>query len=268
MDIPIKSVLSGENSTDYFSFGRGERPLVILPGLSMQSVMLSAGAVSRQYDDMADAFTIYLLERRRELPARYTVGDAARDTAAAIKELGVAPVCLFGASYGGMTAMCIAARYPELVEGLAVGSSCARVDAERYGIFGRWADMARRGERRELYVEFAEKIYPAGVFSQNRDLFVEAGEKTTDAELGRFIILAEGLRGFDITPELRGISCPVLVLGAADDALLGPDAAYEIFSALGERDDVEMHLFEGCGHAAYDTAPDYRQRLLAFFNGR
>ena len=65
----------------YFSFGRGERPLVILPGLSVQSVMGSAQAVAKEYSVMQEEFTVYLFDRREDLPSKYSVYDMAQDTA-------------------------------------------------------------------------------------------------------------------------------------------------------------------------------------------
>ena len=51
-----------------------------------------------------DDFTIYLFDRRNELPDSYSIYDMAKDTASAIKALGLKDICLFGASQGGQTA--------------------------------------------------------------------------------------------------------------------------------------------------------------------
>jgi hypothetical protein len=37
-----------------------------------------------------------------------------------------------------------------------------------------------------------------------------------------------------------------------------------IRDALAGHPDFEWYLYDGFGHAAYDTAPDYRERLLKF----
>ena len=87
----------------------------------------------------------------------------------------------------------------------------------------------------------------------------------TDAELERFIILAEGTRGFDMTEELAKIRCPVLAVGVFEDAVLDSDATMEIAERLDCREDFRLYLYIGFGHAAFDTAPDYRERLLRFF---
>ena len=48
---------------------------------------------------------------------------------------------------------------------------------------------------------------------------------------------------------------------------MGADAAEELIGQLKKSPDTVWHLYDGFGHAAYDTAPDYKDRLLQFFLG-
>lgn len=73
----------------YVTFGSGSSPLVILPGMSVQSVMLSADAVAAAYADFTADRTVYVFERRDPVPAGFTVADMAGDTAAAMDRLGL-----------------------------------------------------------------------------------------------------------------------------------------------------------------------------------
>ena len=43
------------------------------------------------------------------------------------------------------------------------------------------------------------------------------------------------------------------------------DATMEIAEKLEHQADFRLYLYAGFGHAAYDNAPDYRERLLRFF---
>ena len=108
MSIEIKTVNCGDLSLKYFSFGNGSKVMVILPGLSVQSVMGSAAAIRSQYKIFKDDYTVYVLDRRENPPADYSMEDMARDTACALKELGLRDIYIFGASQGGMLAMLIA----------------------------------------------------------------------------------------------------------------------------------------------------------------
>ncbi len=264
-EIQIETVRTGAFTMDFFRFGQGRRPLVILPGLSVQSVMGASSAVAGAYRPLTEDFTIYVFDRRKELPASYPVEEMARDTAAALCALGLARVCLFGASQGGMLAMKIAAEQPALVERLALGSTAARVTEARGRVMDTWIRLAEDGDAQALYLAFGEALYPPALFAASRSLLCDAARGVTEADLRRFVILAKGTRGFDALADLGRIECPVLVIGAEDDRVLGADASREIAAQLRGRPDCTLYMYEGGGHAAYDTAPDYKERLRRFF---
>ena len=263
----IEIVKTESFSMNYCQFGQGKETLVIIPGLSVQSVLGFAEAIAESYQALADDFTIYVLDRRNELPEPYSVPEMAKDTAIVLQALGLGPVCLFGASQGGMIAMKIAADHPELVKRLVLGSTSAQVTETRYRkVFEGWADMARAGDAAALYLAFGEAIYPTPVFEQSRQQLLDASKTVTEEELRRFAIQTEGMKGFDIRGDLEKIACPVLVLGSKDDQVLGGEASVQIAEQI---QDCELYMYDGYGHAVYDLAPDYRERLKRFvFNNR
>ena len=262
----IETVKTESITMDYLRFGRGKEPLVILPGLSVQSVMGLGDLIADAYQVLTEDFTIYLFDRRRDLPAVYPIQEMARDTAEAIRVLGLSKVSLFGASQGGMIALCLAAEHPELVSKMVLGSISAHVDAAHFELFARWIDLAKAGKSRELNLAFGEALYPEAIFEGARELLLSQADSFTEEDLRRFCILAESLKGFDIREDLGKIVCPVLVLGAKDDRVLGAEASREIFRHLPEQPGSGLFLYEeGFGHAAFDTAPDYKERLLRFF---
>ena len=257
----IETVKTDSFTMDYFRFGNGERTLVIIPGLSVQSVMNYAGAIEESYKLLADDFTIYVMDRRKELPSHYSVSEMADDTAKAIKALGLNRVCIFGASQGGMIAMKIAIEYPELVESIILGSTSACISPAQYSFFEGLIKLAKEGNAEALNLAFGEALYPESVFEQSKELLIEAAKTVTDEDLQRFIIMTEGMKGFDITNELRKIACPVLVIGSRSDRVLGGEASVQIMEKL----NCEIFMYDDYGHAAYDLAPDYRERMLKFF---
>ena len=268
MSVNIESVRAHGFEMRFFRFGTGERTLVILPGLSVQSVMGAAGAIARDYAPLANDFTLYVFDRREEPPERYTVADMARDTAAAFDALSLSGACLFGASQGGMIALELAASRPDLVCALALGSTALRIDAKRAETIERWIALARAGDAAALYHAFGEAVYPPEFFAKYREAFTLLASGVTDAELRRFVTLAEGTRGFDATESIARVGCPILAFGSKDDAVLGADAISELAAALEGRADCEVFAYDGFGHAAYDLAPDYKSRLSAFFISR
>ena len=267
MSIPIKSVKTDRFTMDYFSFGNGAQPLVILPGLSVLSVMNAADTIAASYQSVADLFTVYVFDRRADIPSSYTIRDMAQDTEDAFDELGLCNVCLFGASQGGMIAIVMASERPDLVSRMVLGSTTANVTDTHFQTIERWIRLAESGDAAGLYIDFGKSIYPPSVFKEYRDALLEMSKAVTVSELKRFITLAEGTRGFNAVDALDSITCPVLAVGAFDDAVLDPDSTMEIAVNLDYRPDFRLYMYVGYGHAAFDTAPDFHQRILEFFLG-
>ena len=246
---------------EYFTFGEGERPFVIIPGLAMRSVISMAPSVAAAYSGFAQDYKVYLIERRSTLDYGYTVADMAEDTAEAMKELGITGACIFGASQGGMIAQYIAARHPELVSKLALGSTAARLNDTGRANIEEWAALAKAENVVELNRSMFSKIYSAEYYDKFRSAFELLEKQGTPEELKRVAVLAEGCLTLNAYDELDGIKCPTLVIGAENDNVLTVDASSEIAEKLG----CELYVYEGGSHAAYDEAEDYKERLLRFF---
>ncbi len=258
----IQTVGTDAFEMDYVRFGNGPRPFVILPGLAVQSVLESADAIAAAYKPFTEDFTVWLFDPRKDLPPGYAVRDMSRDTAAAMRALGLADACVFGASMGGMVAMGIAVEHPRLVKKLVLASTTARMTDERRRSLGRWIALAKAGRIEELYLDFGENLYPPSVFASFREAALQAAKTVTARGLDRFVALAEAARGFDAAGAPGDIACPTLVVASRDDRVFGDGAAAEIAEMI---PGAELFLYDGYGHALYDTAPDFGARMLEFF---
>ena len=265
MSIHIETVKTDRFSMEYFCFGKGKQALVILPGLSIQSVMGAADAIAAAYQSLEDRFTIYVFDRRSNIPPVYSVRDMAQDTAEAFQILGLKNVCLFGASQGGMIGLVLAIEHPELICKMVLGSTSAHVQEAQYCVLEKWAQLAQSKDKVGLSLEFGKEIYPPEIYEQYRESLISAAQTVTDEDLERFIILVEGTKEFNVVNELDKIHCPVLAVGVYEDSVLDSDATMEIAEKLDCRTDFRLYMYIGYGHAAFDTAPDYRERLLNFF---
>lgn len=255
-------------TTEYIKFGTGKKTLVILPGLSIQSVLSVGDAIEKQYAVFLDKYTVYLFERRQELPVNYSVYGMADDIYTVLRALNINDICLFGVSQGGMIAMLLTAEHPELVDRLAVCSTAAYIDSARASVINEWIFLASQKRVEDLYLSFAKSVYPEKIFAQYKDFWTNAAQSVTDRELEHFIGLAKATEGFDIRKQLNKISCPVLVAGDRQDTVLGLSATEEITDCIKNNPSVRVYVYNGFGHAVYDTAPDFTQRLYNFFEER
>ena len=253
-------------SMDYLKFGRGKKILVILPGLSVFKVLTSAEDIVKAYELFADEYTVYLFERKNEMSASYSIAQMAEDTSKAIMGLGLSDIYLFGASQGGMIALSMAIRHPGFIKKLAVGSTSARVTEKQFETIGSWISLAKEGQGKELYLDFARKLYPQNVYEEYESAFSALGEEITESDFQRFIVLAQAACDFDILDKISGLRIPMLALGSYDDKVIGPEGSIEISRAMEDKKTFKLFMYDGYGHASFDTAPDYKERLFDFFN--
>lgn len=246
----------------YEKFGQGSKIFVCLPGLSLKSLDTYTDSVRDAFSLFYDDYTLYVFDRKLTPTHGYTVYDMADDTAEAMKKLGLSDCCVFGASQGGMIAQCIALKYPELVSKLALGSSCCRMNSVFNDVVTEWGRLARAKDTQGLNHSFVYNVYSEKTLKVLGSYFMSLNQSYTDEEFERFYTMDEASLGFDIYDKIKNIKCPVLVLGAKQDKVISVQGSYEI----AEQTDAELYVYEDYGHAVYDEAPDYRQRLKDFFD--
>ena len=77
MEFLTDKVYTDGFSMAYIRFGHGRNPLVILPGLSIQSMIPLAPALVKQYEIFTKDFTVYVFDRRLEVPSNYPICEMA-----------------------------------------------------------------------------------------------------------------------------------------------------------------------------------------------
>ena len=247
----------------YAFFGSGSRNFIIIPGLSVKNVTDIADAVETAYASFAKQYTVYLFDRRENIPEGQTMAQMAEDTARVVEHLGIREADVFGASQGGMIGLYLALDHPELVHKLVLGSTASRIPDIFVSLERRWHDSAVKKDHRDLCESFVDMLYSDATLSQRRDALLSVIPTYTDAELEHFIRLVAAFDTVTAYDRLEEIRCPVLVLGSRGDKVFGPEASEEMAAKLG----CEMYIYgEKYGHAVYDEAPDYLERMLKFVN--
>ncbi len=247
----------------HITFGNGKKNLVIIPGLSIHSVMGLRDMIEQAYQVFTDEYTVYVFDREENIAEGYTVREMAADTAKAMKALHIEKADVFGASQGGMIAMYLAIDHPKLVHSLILGSTLARPNETISGMVEEWIRLAEKKDERGLLESFVDHVYSKTTLEAYRDVLISSNLGITEEEYGRFLILAKACRTFNCFSELRRIQCPVFVIGAEGDDVVTAAGSREIAKELG----CKLYLYGGeFGHGVYDEAPDYKERCLAFYH--
>ena len=262
MDYEIIKVQAEKFSMDCIKFGTGKKNFVMIPGLSLTRITNSAMTITAAYRDFCDEYTVYCFDRADVIPEGYTVRQMAADTAEAMKRLGISDAYVFGASQGGMIGQYLAIDYPELVKKLIIASSYSRCSETAGLVFERWMKLAQKADVQALNHDFFQCIYSDKLLEEYKDALPVLEKNGTAEDCANFIILAKACVEFNAYAELDRIKCPVLVIGSRKDKVLTGEASSEIAEKLG----CEIYMYDGYGHAVYDEAPDYKNRIAEFFN--
>lgn len=259
----VETVKIGDNEMDYIKFGSGEKSFVIIPGLSIHSVMPLKDSIVQAYEIFSKEYTVYLFDRPKNLKEGYTIEDLANDTSLAMINLGIEKADILGVSQGGMIAQYIAIDHPELVNKMILGSTLSKSNETFNKVVDNWIKLAEGKNELSLLESFVDDVYSQNTLDQYRETLIESNKGITDEEYARFIILANSCKTFNCYDKLNQIKCDVFVLGCDGDKVVTVEGSKEIADKL----NCEFYIYDDSyGHGVYDEATDYKQRCLDFLN--
>jgi len=259
-----RRLLVAGSRMDCVIFGRGESPVVILPGLSTRDVKSAGLMLSVMYRSLAQEHRVYVFDKRQYIPEGCSVKMLAEDAAEAMKALGIKNAHVLGVSLGGMIAQELAISHPELVRSLVLALTLSKNNPTVEKAIGRWVRYMEKGDFAAFGRDMFESMYSPAYLEKYRLLLPVAGFLAKPKDVSRFVKLARACLSCDSHDRLENISCPTLVIGAAQDKVVTGEASREIAEKL----DCVLHMYDALGHAAYEEAKDFNNIVLDFFTGQ
>ncbi len=245
---------------DYLTFGKGEKTLIIIPGLSFQKVKGNKLMLSFMYRIFAKEYKVFFFDKRNVLPDGFTVKNMADDIKYAMDSLEIKDAYVFGASLGGMIALELAADHPQLIKKLALAVTSSRANESVVKTVNTWISMAEKGYIKGIIMDMLPKMY-SEKYIRRYKLFIPLMAKIAQkSDISRFINMAKACLTADIYDRLQNITCPTFVIGGKKDMITSPEGCYEISEKLG----CEIYMYEEYGHAAYEEAKDFNKKVYDF----
>lgn len=259
------NVRVGNTDMDYISFGNGREVLIMLPGLGdgLSTVKGTAFAFSMMYRMYAKKFKVYVFSRKNHLQEGYSTREMAKDQAEAMIALGITKANVLGISQGGMIAQYLAIDYPDLVDKLILAVTGSKPNEILQETVGTWIEMAARGNYKDLMIDTAEKSYSESYLKKYRLLYPLLGRIGKPKSFDRFLIQAASCVRHNAYAELDKITCPTFVIGGECDRIAGPVSAPVLAEKI---NGSELFVYESLGHAAYEEAKDFNDRVLEFLS--
>ena len=257
------SVKIGGTSMDFVCGGSGEKKLIILPGLSegLTTVKGKAIFLLYPYRKYFDRFKVYMFSRKMDMPKGYSIQEMAADQAAAMPAVGIDKACVLGVSQGGMIAQYLAIDHPERVEKLVIAVSAPRVNEIIREYVSGNIDKAQAGDHKTLMLDTMERSYSQDYLRKYRWLYPVFGHIGKPKRYDRFLVNANAILRFDVYDKLDRIVCPTLIIAGEDDKIVGVQASKEMHERI---PGSELFVYPSLGHAAFDEAKDFNERVFGF----
>jgi len=241
----------------------------------LNGVMASINSWSRQaallarfgYKIVMHDFKGQLLSDKPEGP--YSFAEHSGETMELLNFLGIRSFHLVGTSYGGEVALRFAIDYPELPRSIAVIDSVSELDKRTRLFVEEWKRLAQAGDAERFFRAMLPSIYGSSYLVANSEFLEKraAVMSSLPAEYleGQIALYDTFLNDLDLTAELAGIKCPVLVVCGQDDVLKPPSFSSLIASKVACS---EFAIIPDCGHVTILEKPEVLGSLLAGFIGK
>lgn len=251
-----------DQGVDYVTFGKGDKTLIIITGLSLQRLNdLSNLAIYALFYQYAKEYKLFIFDRRDHIEEGVSIEDMAEDLYHSLEALHITNASIIGISQGGMIAQLFAIKYSQKVKKLVLALTLPRNNAISRENIGGWIEMAENGDMDKLNKDFMSKTFSSPVLKKLywiNKLFLRS---VSTEKRHRFVCLAKSILAFDCYSSLNKITCPILVLGAKNDLVLGVNGARELANAI---PNASYYEFDKLGHAAYIESRRFNKVLLEF----
>lgn len=202
----------------------------------------------------------------------YSIERWADDAAGLLEALGIRSAHVHGTSMGGLVAIALAARHPDVVSGLVLDCTLARFDvAGRINVRVREALLSAFGWGEEFWrflaiQDFSRSFVEGTDFPAALDLLRSSAIAQNVAEVAHGI--AQALEVADVVPLLPNVLAPTLVMLGERDIL----TPYEMgVSGAGARviceriGGAQLATVPGVGHINLFEAPELSASIIREF---
>jgi 3-oxoadipate enol-lactonase len=150
----------------------------------------------------------------------YSLDDLVDDLVALLEEVGAPRAHVAGLSLGGMTAMRLAAREPELVDRLALLCTSAKPHPQP---FLDRAAAVRSGGTAPLAAAVASRWLTPPFAAEHPELVATLEAMIAGSDDEGYAACCEVVAGLDLRADLGRIAAPTLVISGRDDPALPPE---------------------------------------------
>ena len=206
----------------YETHGEGE-PLVLIHGAGLET-----STVGQLIQMFASKYKVVSIDNRgvgrTDKPDEpYSIEMMAEDTAGLMNAIGIKKAHFLGSSMGGRIAQMVAIKYPEMVKGLILTATAARVSPS---------------QKQELEIVLKTPELWEKMVKESEILFLQRYPPTRESFYRQFVATVE----FDGKNQLSKIKAPTLILNGTKDEAVPMECTEELAREIS---DSKLILVEG-----------------------
>lgn len=260
MEYIVDTVELKDSKIYYTKFGRGQKTLVILPGLSFRPLHLAPEGLVEALSIFSDEFSVYVLDVKDEINKPYSVEELSNDALYAIKKLGLKDIYLYGASLGGMMSLAIALKEPKLIKKMIIASSSPYINSYCVDFFNKINELIDEKNVRSLTKYFIKMVYSKEFVDKYGSGIIELYKDLNNDELNKIKNLTSD-RHFSILNQLPNLKVKTLFIASKLDKVFTFNPTIQAAGLSGS----QCVLYDEYSHAVYDEAEDFKDRIKEYF---
>ena len=253
---------AGAEAKLYFEVhGQGNRPFLLLHGTTGRSTSFNPFIPHLPAGTTAFIPDLRGHGQSGHIPGGYRVIDFARDLVPFVNQEISQRAVLLGHSLGGLVALALAARHPELVAGLVIEDAplwlrrtSVKAGSDRaYHFFKHLYKLRRETREPAILQARITAELPDVAARESPDLGSRLA--LVDPDVLRMSFDSSLMEGFDIDASLRAVQCPTLLLQA--DVMAGGSLAdQDAQAAIEYLANGELVFIAGSGHQLHQERPE------------
>lgn len=193
-------------------------------------------------------------------PAPYTLDDHIDDLAGLLENLHIERPMLCGISVGGMVALGLAARRPDLVRGLVLSDTAHKIGSD--ALWNERIDQIRQHGIESMADAILERWFSTAYFQAEPEAVAGWRNMLVRTPVEGYIGTCAALRDADLTAAAEHLKLPVRCLCGSEDGATPPDLVRSMSALIaGSR----FQLVAGAGHLPCIEAPEPFAALIDTF---
>ena len=213
-------------------FGSGQ-PLILIAGLASDSQSWLPVIIKLSKHFRVITFDNRGVGRSPHENDGITIQRMTDDCVELMEHLNLSSAYILGHSMGGMIAMDLAVRYPDMVEKLILEATAPKLSSRNKELFSDWVSYLKTGMDKGLWFRNIFYWIFSPEFFEDKEMLDQAVKMSVDYPYPQtdksFENQVKAVSVFDCTSEIDKIQSPTLIMNGEQDLLFSSSRAPELF---------------------------------------